>query len=535
MATYFTSTTGNDNNSGNQSFPFLTIARGLQSVVTGDTLYIRGGAYSEEINNQTQVVASGTSWSNPVTISSFSTEIVTLNGGGRLNLNGYGSTIAQYIIFNGLILDGQTTGDTGVFFGGPLVHHIRLQNSEVRNYFHQGIQGYDNTNIELINVKSHHNGIDRLKHGLYMAVQNLLIDGCEFYSNSGYGIQLYHQSGTNLELNGGIVRNTRVYNNLGDGGVTINNTSNFLFCNNLVYNNVGEGVGVCYNGVNSVRIFNNTFYGNGGNAINICAGVPGTSIQNNIIYNNSGAINDVSGLSFQNKNLINQNPFFVNQSSLDFHLTATSQAVNAGATLIEVTTDFDGTTRPQGSGYDIGAYEFVIFIPSLSITCDDSLPWTLISSGVFINNSLLKTVNFSIKPARWICFRAISEVNGNPWASCAELSVLVNGVSLLPKSSWTIWCFDSQEVGSGNLASRCIDEDINTFWHTQFITGTPGYPHNLVIDLGRPYPLNGFTYLPRQDGGINGTVARYEFYISDYFIPSGRVMQLSMMQPFLAM
>ena len=42
----------------------------------------------------------------------------------------------------------------------------------------------------------------------------------------------------------------------------------------------------------------------------------------------------------------------------DFHLDSGSSAIDNGATLSEVTTDSDGTLRPQGARYDLGAYEY---------------------------------------------------------------------------------------------------------------------------------------------------------------------------------
>ena len=35
-----------------------------------------------------------------------------------------------------------------------------------------------------------------------------------------------------------------------------------------------------------------------------------------------------------------------------------------------------------------------------------------------------------------------------------------------------------------------------------------------MISLGSPYTVGGFTYLPRQDGRLDGTVATYKFYVS---------------------
>jgi hypothetical protein len=49
---------------------------------------------------------------------------------------------------------------------------------------------------------------------------------------------------------------------------------------------------------------------------------------------------------------------FVATTSHDFHLTSTSPAVDHGKTT-SATTDIDGNLRPQGSAFDIGAYELV--------------------------------------------------------------------------------------------------------------------------------------------------------------------------------
>ena len=50
-------------------------------------------------------------------------------------------------------------------------------------------------------------------------------------------------------------------------------------------------------------------------------------------------------------------PQFVNPGEYDFHLLPSSPAIDAGITLTNVIDDFDGNVRPQGGGYDIGAFE----------------------------------------------------------------------------------------------------------------------------------------------------------------------------------
>jgi hypothetical protein len=189
-ATYYVASTGNDANPGTQVQPFRTIAKGLTVLRAGDTLYLRGGTYKEGIDSLNKVIPGGTSWSNPITIGAYPGETVTLNG--PVNINGYGSRVYQYIIVDGLILDGMGVNQVGVFIGGSNAHHIRVQNSEIKNHSSQGVLAYDTTNLEYIRLKMHDNGTDRLQHGFYMAIKNALIDGCEVYNNSGYGIQTYN-------------------------------------------------------------------------------------------------------------------------------------------------------------------------------------------------------------------------------------------------------------------------------------------------------------------------------------------------------
>ncbi len=54
----------------------------------------------------------------------------------------------------------------------------------------------------------------------------------------------------------------------------------------------------------------------------------------------------------------NSTNLFINPSSFDFRLKATSPAINTGIAVSSVLTDYDGVARPQGSQYDIGPYKY---------------------------------------------------------------------------------------------------------------------------------------------------------------------------------
>ncbi|SNB46128.1 discoidin domain-containing protein [Geobacter sp. DSM 9736] len=85
----------------------------------------------------------------------------------------------------------------------------------------------------------------------------------------------------------------------------------------------------------------------------------------------------------------------------------------------------------------------------------------------------------------------------------------------VPQTNWRLVYADSQElVGDPGAALNAFDGKNDTFWHTQWMNGNPVPPHEIQIDLGQTYNLDGFSYLPRQNNIQNGRIAKYEFYVS---------------------
>ncbi|MGE3107096.1 MAG: alpha-L-fucosidase [Phycisphaerales bacterium] len=83
------------------------------------------------------------------------------------------------------------------------------------------------------------------------------------------------------------------------------------------------------------------------------------------------------------------------------------------------------------------------------------------------------------------------------------------------KATWKIVSASSEQPSAGEGKENTIDDRADTIWHTQYSPETRQHPHEIVIDLGAALTLRGFTYLPRQNGPINGTIVKYEFYTSD--------------------
>lgn len=90
------------------------------------------------------------------------------------------------------------------------------------------------------------------------------------------------------------------------------------------------------------------------------------------------------------------------------------------------------------------------------------------------------------------------------------------GSGPLPKQGWRLLAADSQETAAENgAATNAFDGNAGTIWHTAWSAGAAPLPHEISIDLGAAYQVDGVRYLPRQDGGVNGRIGGYEVYLSN--------------------
>lgn len=114
--------------------------------------------------------------------------------------------------------------------------------------------------------------------------------------------------------------------------------------------------------------------------------------------------------------------------------------------------------------------------------------------------------------ARFVKLEELTEWNGGAWASVAEFNLIDSTGATVGR---TLWKAKADSAGVSDQAGNAIDGDPSSLWHTQWDAASPPPPpHAITIDLGGPTRLSGFRYLPRQDGSVNGTIARYRFTVS---------------------
>lgn len=93
-----------------------------------------------------------------------------------------------------------------------------------------------------------------------------------------------------------------------------------------------------------------------------------------------------------------------------------------------------------------------------------------------------------------------------------SLTFNVDFEPFVEKSGKEVIYFNSEEPDT--RASFAIDGDPATIWHTGWRNSTPGYPHELQIDLGKAIFFRTIKYTPRQDMS-NGRIGKFSIYASN--------------------
>ncbi len=368
-ATYYVATTGNNGNPGTSSLPWRTVAYAASKMVPGDTTYVKGGTYQEGL---IRFGRSGTS-SAPIKLLSAPGEFPIVNfidktPDRQIRIQNYdGSqkamawiTIEGFEIRNGYVGIKMINGQ-----------NLTIRRNWIHHHLTHGIFG--NATKSLIDRnKINHNGdfsrcastpsICNQHHGMYVHGTAITVTNNLFYDNLATGVQ----------LNG-----TVSYNSTTHPAPEFALSHNWVITNNtFAYQGHGAGIVVWGANCDSARIENNILYENyvkgasyhtNGIAFTGATSSTGIVIRNNLAFaSGSGGTKflGTGGSYTQSGNIVNTlNPKFVNApatlpSSPNFALASGSPAVDKGLSISAAKISYPGTTRPQLSAYDIGAYEY---------------------------------------------------------------------------------------------------------------------------------------------------------------------------------
>lgn len=94
-------------------------------------------------------------------------------------------------------------------------------------------------------------------------------------------------------------------------------------------------------------------------------------------------------------------------------------------------------------------------------------------------------------------------------------TIPVTGEYKVSKTGWKITGFSSQEpkeTPPSGLATAAIDDNLNTYWHTQWSGAKPGYPHWFIVDMGKDIPIASIEVFRRQGNSTGQT--KHQFLYS---------------------
>ncbi|OGK04331.1 MAG: hypothetical protein A2350_12495 [Candidatus Raymondbacteria bacterium RifOxyB12_full_50_8] len=395
-------------NAGTEGKPWKTIQKGANVAIAGDTVYVKNGVYNEWV----EVKNSGTP-DKPITFKAFPSHKPVIDGTGidvpssprwyalfysylksYITLDGFevmnsdevlirmmgyvGNYVEGLIVRNCIVHDNSNVTRNGIhmcWVNNGLIEHNDVSktgwnaistescsNTPIQyNYVHDnvphaGINVFPNTSEDPQQLYAGNhiigNIVTRLGNpggAVYtrFQVDNFIINNL-IYENTGSAIVLDHNhTGPTYshESRTKILNNTIVDN--GDYGFSTLNASHVTLKNNII----------AYNGNTDIKI---------GSDLTM-----GATLDNNVYYESMriswGGSSYASLSSFQSSvgqdiHSLYAEPGFENRINDDYSLKPGSPAIDAGADLssevLALAKDLVGTPRPQGSGWDIGAYEY---------------------------------------------------------------------------------------------------------------------------------------------------------------------------------
>lgn len=302
------------------------------------------------------------------------------------------SNSSKNVVLEGFIVQKYTFGIRAIDGGGgPIPENVTIKNNEVRNlkcndWYAIQVKG-NNMIVENNRVTYAQRGVGILAGGDNVTIRNNYVK-----SASRQGIWF-------MEAKNSSISNNSVYDCKGThaNGISVyQNSENVTVSANKVFN---SNIAFTTNDSKNINVINNIFDGNDltGNVFASFGGLTGTLnvFNNTIINSNSNYAMYISGCGTNNQVTMRNNiidgggcgdhkynlytalawnqellgegelketdltKIFTDPLNLNYQLLESGSATDRGINLsASFTLDIQGITRPQGSGWDIGAYEY---------------------------------------------------------------------------------------------------------------------------------------------------------------------------------
>jgi hypothetical protein len=443
---------------GKQSWYVIDGLRFISTISGGD------GTYTIDLSSVG--LSNGWPWSNAIGVGNSNITLQNCYVQGAMNLYGSNNTV-QNCEFNG-----RNMLPDAIHSYLAASTHTLIKNNTIHDYLFRAVWIMSNADSAWVvgnNVYNTGHGIDidgaarpvRYCHILH----NIVTNSGGGSSHTNYGCALFLEDAFNAVVDGNLLYNSSA----GDGiyvinyGVTSGNPPwhtdgnieyrtqdlNMVISNNVIYGNGDAAIQA--SSVSGIMLYNNTISGKIN--MNCETGVTIYSqrwvVKNNIFTGSNGsawyAQNAVSfSTSTFSNNLywnvtaasgdtsLSADPKFVSTS--DFHLQASSPAINAGYNLNSIVpVDFEGVPRPQDTIYDIGAFEYIS--PMLCIGKVPARPDTIMgnlivcqgTSNTYSTSAIIGATNYTWKlPDGWTGTSTTNTIITKAGTTGGNITVIAN-------------------------------------------------------------------------------------------------------------
>lgn len=367
-ATYHVATTGGDSGPGSSSSPWRTLQKAANTVKAGDLVLVANGTYAGF-----QVTADGTS-SAPIVFRANGDNVVinARNASTPDNVNIEGG---NYVAVEGFIVnDAPRAGIRAVTATGVVIRNNVISRS--------GLDGILTGYTPQIQIVDNIASGSVQEHGIYVSNSsavndNPVVRGNECFDNNQNGMQFNGDCdvGGDGIISGAVIEGNVIHHNNWKGFSLIS-LQNSSIRNNLVYENgLSAGAGGihladqpgCNKPSSNNVVINNTVHEPRIACIRLTNGSTANAIFNNLLIARSQAytiVDEVGGNYIDpvsNLKLTSVAGLFVGSGAGDYHLLPASlaidEAVFAYRNISAPGADNEGTPRPQGPLYDVGAFE----------------------------------------------------------------------------------------------------------------------------------------------------------------------------------
>ncbi len=420
-ATYHVAPNGSDTSPGTLAAPFGTLQHAADLVLPGDTVLVRAGTYHQVVTVSRSGTAGaeivfaaypgerpvldgagllGSEWLGGIVHVLNAAHIrvrgLTLtNAGPGIQAAGILVEDSQHVTVEDNVTDDTTSSGIGVWN----CEDVTLQDNEVIRACTTGIQEQISVGgtrgFRVVGNRIHDaGGTDNGGEGICLkdGSSDGVVRGNTVWNQPkkpGIYVDAWDKHTHDIEVDGNVVHDCT------DGIGLASEMGGLLervrVTNNVCYRNAYLGLVVANYGdsathpMNDLRIVNNTFAGNGtsgwggGLAVdsrearsvvvrnNVVSGHPSfgilvalaipagvVTVDHNLI---DAFMGDVGEGETRGTDAVEAEPRFVDAAAHDYRLAADSPALDRGNPALAPSLDFDGVSRPQGSGIDLGAFE----------------------------------------------------------------------------------------------------------------------------------------------------------------------------------